>query len=591
MTDLVTLTPAAGDRGERDDDWALLAAVRDGDDDAFARLYERYRRRIAAYAFRFVRDHARAEDITQDVFLSALRRMRATTGPIVVQPWLYEIARNACIDQHRRTSHVEEVSYEDGWDGTSMAAGEPGPAAVVDTKARLDDLCHAFRGLSRREHQLLILRDVEGLSYREIGERLQLNRSTVQRDLGRARTKLIDEYDELSSGARCRRVQSLITAVVESAHAVGRLERLRIGSHVLHCGSCRLQARRAGLRVDSRTLPRRLAALLPLPAWLRRGSHGSSSATLTHAAGHVDTLAPMLGGGADWPAWTAATAAVATVGLAFGVGAVVAQHPASPHHVPARAGRLAPARGGAVLPLALLPLNRGTATVDGPPRPVVMSRHSRVPIASALRLPASSGRSAPSVSGAANGETRPAAATPRSADPTSPAAALPSDASRTTATSGTHATLAPAVSNAGKAVSGAGSGAAKALGGAPSTVTGAVGSAGTAVGNGVSTAATRAGSTVTNAGSAVPAAGAAAGGAVTNTTSGLAGAIQGATSASPLTEPAGQAVSHTVTGLGSAADGTVSSAVRTAGAATGAAGGVVSHTGQAAGGLVKSIIG
>src|SRR5215218_5233843 len=103
------------------DDTDLVAAVRQGDDRAFEVLYQRYHARIAAYVRGMVKDHARAEDVTQEVFFSALRRMRDTERPISFKPWVYEIARNACIDAYRRTSRADELSYDaDG----GLAAGD-----------------------------------------------------------------------------------------------------------------------------------------------------------------------------------------------------------------------------------------------------------------------------------------------------------------------------------------------------------------------------------------------------------------------------------------------------------------------------------
>ena len=94
------------------DDQRLVAAVRRGDDRAFEALYSRYQRRIHAYVMGMVKDHGRAEDVTQEVFVSALRRMRETERPIAFKPWIYEIAKNACIDQFRRSRRTEEVSLE-----------------------------------------------------------------------------------------------------------------------------------------------------------------------------------------------------------------------------------------------------------------------------------------------------------------------------------------------------------------------------------------------------------------------------------------------------------------------------------------------
>src|SRR3954465_1258268 len=118
-------------------DHQLVASVRAGDDRAFEVLYERYHRRIAAYTYGMVNDYARAEDITQDVFMSALRRMRETDRSIAFKPWIYEIAKNACIDQFRRSKRAEEVSYdaEEGGLGSAdygkLVTKDPGPDVAV----------------------------------------------------------------------------------------------------------------------------------------------------------------------------------------------------------------------------------------------------------------------------------------------------------------------------------------------------------------------------------------------------------------------------------------------------------------------------
>src|SRR3954449_6571560 len=93
-------------------DHQLVGSVRAGDDRAFEELFARYRRRITAYVYGMVSDHAKAEDIAQEVFVSALRRMRETERPIAFRPWMYEIAKNACIDAFRRSRRAEEISYD-----------------------------------------------------------------------------------------------------------------------------------------------------------------------------------------------------------------------------------------------------------------------------------------------------------------------------------------------------------------------------------------------------------------------------------------------------------------------------------------------
>ncbi len=198
---------AVADATEGPTDLSLVAAVRRGDDRAFEQLYARYQRRISAYVFGMVKDHGRAEDITQEVFISALRRMRETDRTIAFKPWIYEIAKNACIDQFRRSRRAEEVSM-DASDGLGQAdhgrlvAGDPTPDDAVDAKQQLDHLCGAFGGLSDSHHEILVLREFEGLSYREIGDRMGLSRPGVESTLVRARKRLGEEYDELVSGHR-----------------------------------------------------------------------------------------------------------------------------------------------------------------------------------------------------------------------------------------------------------------------------------------------------------------------------------------------------------------------------------------------------
>ena len=151
MATMRTLARAAPARtaGEPTDH-QLVAAVRAGDDRAFERLYERYHRRIAAYIYGMVNDYARAEDIAQDVFISALRRMRETDRPIAFKPWIYEIAKNACIDQFRRSRRAEEVSYDadeglGAADYGRLVTTGPTPDAAVDQKMSLDHLLRRVR--------------------------------------------------------------------------------------------------------------------------------------------------------------------------------------------------------------------------------------------------------------------------------------------------------------------------------------------------------------------------------------------------------------------------------------------------------------
>src|SRR5919107_5224471 len=311
------------------DDLDLVAGVRAGNDRAFEALYMRYQRRISAYVHGMVHDHGRAEDITQEVFMSALRRMRETDRPIIFKPWIYEIAKNACIDAFRRSRRAEEVSYDadEGLgpaDHGKLVSHGPTPDAAVDTRMSLDHLRGAFGGLSETHHDILVMRELEGLSYREIGQRLGMSRPSVESTLFRARRRLTEEYEELTSGERCVRVQALI-AEVEGRRMGVRQER-QLALHVSHCQPCRRVAYAAGLDVaalaDCKSLRSKIAALLPIPAFVRRwfgkdGDHGDPGGG---AVARWSTTASQYAESASGWVKAATVAAVAVAGVGAGVG-------------------------------------------------------------------------------------------------------------------------------------------------------------------------------------------------------------------------------------------------------------------------------
>jgi RNA polymerase sigma factor (sigma-70 family) len=326
-------------------DHDLVQAVRAGDDHAFERLYHRYHRRISAYIFGMVHDHGRAEDLTQEVFVNALRRMRQTDRPIVFKPWIYEIAKNACIDAFRRSKRAEEVSI-DAEDGHGLGPADHGklhatgasPEAAVEGKQQLEHLQGAFGGLSDAHHQILVMRELEGLSYREIGERLGMSRPSVESTLFRARRRLTEEYEELRTGERCLRIQDVIGRGAAAGGRLGVRDQRRVAGHVAHCQPCRRQAVLAGL--DAAVLARRpvrarIAALLPLPAFLKRrwlgggDGDGAVAQAAHHGAGLTQaSIAAAQYGEPAMAGWMKLTAVAAAVAVA-GVGAGAADHAAS----------------------------------------------------------------------------------------------------------------------------------------------------------------------------------------------------------------------------------------------------------------------
>jgi hypothetical protein len=233
----------------------------------------------------------------------------------------------------------------------------PPPHAAVESKQRLDDLCGAFGALTERHHRVLVLRELEGLSYAEIGERLGMTRAMVESTLFRARRRLGEEYEELATGRRCARVQSMIeSAGSQTLTTLGGRERRQLARHLAHCHPCRRRALVEGVD-ESLLTPRRrlagLAALLPLPLirWRRGGSgngaviqSGSHSVALTQS---VQGVAQLLDPGGPAVSMVRAAAAVAAVALAgAGGGLIVGGGSGSPRtdvRPPSAAPAVAPA--------------------------------------------------------------------------------------------------------------------------------------------------------------------------------------------------------------------------------------------------------
>ena len=563
---------AAPDAPEGDLDTELVAAVRRGDDRAFEQLYTRYQRRISAYVVGMVKDHGRAEDITQEVFISALRRMRATERPIAFKPWVYEIAKNACIDQFRRSRRTEEVSFDAGEglagaDQGRLVASEPTPDAAVDAKQQLEQLCGAFGGLSDSHYEILVLREFEGLSYSEIGDRMGLSRPGVESTLFRARKRLTVEYDELVSGQRCERTQSII-AVAES-NTLGARDTRRLARHLAHCQPCRHQAAASGLDVAAlarkplrKRAAERIGGLLPLPGFLR--------SRLWPAGEKLASVSEPMAAG--WKA-AAAAATLLVVGVGTGVSpqkggatqdslgqskpAMVEKHTPAAGAVPAGARTL----GSAARPTGTDGAGRGTSkqgsgsTGGGAPgtgAPAGAGGGSPTTPASGAK-PGGSGGKPGSGAGGAGGKV-----------PKLPSVKLPG------ATQQAADNVGGAVQNSGQAVQNTVNGAGGAVGGA---VGGATGAAGGAVGGATGAAGGAVGGATGAAGGAVGGATGAAGGAVGGATGAVGGAVGGATGA------AGGAAGGAVGGATGAAGAAV-------GGATGAAGGAVSG---AAGGATSAL--
>ena len=173
----------------------LLARLRAGDPRAFEELVIGYQHRVFGVALRMLGNRAEAEEIAQEVFLRAHRAVADFRGEARLGTWLYGIASRLCLNRlaspDRRMARGDALLAD-------VTAATPDAAAELE-RAELDAaLRTAIAELPEERRLVLVLRDVEGLSYEQIAEALAVDPGTVRSRLHRARMQLKEKLERFS---------------------------------------------------------------------------------------------------------------------------------------------------------------------------------------------------------------------------------------------------------------------------------------------------------------------------------------------------------------------------------------------------------
>ena len=170
------------------DDRQLVALAQGGDPEAFAQLVRRHQKMVYNLALGKTGSHHDAEDVTQTAFLKAWQGIRSFQGKAAFSSWLYRLTANAAIDLLRRR-RAPALSLDDP-DLPPLADRDPGPEETSLAAERRRLLWQAIDRLPEAQRTPLVLREMEGLSYREIAQALDLEEGTVKSRLARARLLL-----------------------------------------------------------------------------------------------------------------------------------------------------------------------------------------------------------------------------------------------------------------------------------------------------------------------------------------------------------------------------------------------------------------
>jgi RNA polymerase sigma-70 factor (ECF subfamily) len=152
-----------------------------GDAEAFGEIVRRWERRIFALAYGILGREDDARDATQETFLAAFRNLRGFRGDAKVSSWLHRIAVNQCITRQRRARVRSESTLED--EQTEMRVAQPvsrSPAHVVEGRQETLAVRRAINSLPIELRQVVIMKEFEELTFREIADALDLPLSTVK---------------------------------------------------------------------------------------------------------------------------------------------------------------------------------------------------------------------------------------------------------------------------------------------------------------------------------------------------------------------------------------------------------------------------
>lgn len=189
------------DTSEQAPDVALMLRVRDGDEKAFARLYDGHFRRVLDFFYGLSRDRHTADDLCQETFLRIwkLRKRYAATGAF--RAYLFTIARNIWLEHCRSRWKIQRLGKRgtllDHYDGLAVS-DMAHPDALAGRSELSTHLFQALGGLPEEQRMVFILRNVEGLSLAEIAEVMQCPVNTVRSRRGLALKKLRKALNRIS---------------------------------------------------------------------------------------------------------------------------------------------------------------------------------------------------------------------------------------------------------------------------------------------------------------------------------------------------------------------------------------------------------
>ena len=167
-----------------------IQSARNGDQAAFGQLVIKYQKRVYALTVRMCPTPELAEEAAQETFLSAWQGLPFFRGDSAFSTWLYRLASNACVDLLRKEGRHQGPSLDDEAVSAEVPDTRPMPEAAAEQKELRAQIEAGLRTLSPEHREVLILREIQQLSYDEIADALSLDLGTVKSRISRGRRQL-----------------------------------------------------------------------------------------------------------------------------------------------------------------------------------------------------------------------------------------------------------------------------------------------------------------------------------------------------------------------------------------------------------------
>ncbi len=172
----------------------IIEKVLGGDANAFEELVLKYEKTVYNLALRMVGDRDDAFDMTQEAFIKAYGSLSSFRGDSKFSVWIYRIATNVCLDFLRSKSRKQQVSLTVSDDDEDAQLDIPDPSSTPEQqlikKISMQSVEEGLKTLPDKQRQILVMRELGGMSYAEIGAALSLEEGTVKSRIFRARKRL-----------------------------------------------------------------------------------------------------------------------------------------------------------------------------------------------------------------------------------------------------------------------------------------------------------------------------------------------------------------------------------------------------------------